>query len=392
MAPRKKPAEQLGLGEAPVRKPAVVPAAGELPPAIVEYQNGTEAWTCKRFDLLAAELPGVTVGALPRLQLALEMHSRQWLIARRLFGIMPVVASPAVAIEDLQVWSPQQLVNTLGLKPDQWQQELAAVRGIWNMVAANLPSAPVSDLPPLPPRGLFSDDELVKKYDFGRIRFRDQAETERFVERLREFEKLLQDKTTTGVARNLLNTELQLGRIDEEISSREILGDDYRKNLKLRSELMADYNRLISLLDKLAPWFGTVAGYSFKGTIAEVTRAIQEYQADANHALADGIFTHTEIQVELRRSVQTPEPRYRLGWVVAALEAKANLWDRHFKSAIPHSVFKSLDHGMREAIKAAGQETGEPLVDLEKDGPGGEYPDIITVPAAITDTKEPDLK
>jgi hypothetical protein len=37
-----------------------------------------------------------------------------------------------------------------------------------------------------------------------------------------------------------------------------------------------------------------------------------------------------------------------------------------------------MDLGFKEAIKAAGLETGETLPDLEKDGPGGEYAPLVT--------------
>lgn len=380
MAPKKVKAEQLGLGEAPAAPAKVLSSPAPDPaPALVEYQHGSETWLCKRFDALVAELPGLTVALLPRLQAALELQDRQWLITRRLYGLMPQTPSAKYPLADMRVWTRGELVDALNIvKGEQWQQELNAIRGVWEAVKPKeVESGELKVESPVLRKGLFSDDDLVRKYDFGRVNFRDRDEAARFAGRLREVEKLFSEKTTAFLGRQLLIMEMNLSRIDEEISFANILGKDYRDNTNLRSKLAADYDTLLKTIDKLAPWFGAIAGkYSFKGAIAEITAAIQAYQADGNTALIDGIFTATEIQVECRRSVQAPEPRYRYGWVVNALEAKANLWNQAWKPTTPHSLLAKLDKGMREGLKLAGQESGEVLPDLEKAGEAGEYPPL----------------
>jgi hypothetical protein len=374
MTGRVKKATQLGLGET-APKPSETPSAPALAPAWVSYHNGTERWVCKRFDALVAELPGLTVDTLPVLQRALEVQGRQWVLVRRLYGVMPEVPAPSYPIDDIRVWSTEELARFLNItKADQWQQELNAVRGIWTAVRPAAAQAP-NDWKPSRP-GLFSDDDLVKQYDFGRMRFRDQDEAARFAARLRDVEKLFAEKATAGLARNLLITEMHINRLDEAISAQEIVGEDFRKNQKQRGDLLADYNAQLALIDKLAPWFGAVAGkFSFKGALAEVTAAMQQYYAEGTHDLIDGIFTSTEVQVECRRSVQTPEPRYRLGWVTYAIEAKANLWNPNWQSAIPQPVLKRLDKSMKAAIIATGQEMGEAVPDLQK---GEEYAPLLT--------------
>lgn len=367
---------QMGLGETPVQPAAAAVAATALAPAWVEYAAGAERWVCKRFDALVAELPGLTRETMPRLQAALEVQGRQWTLVRRLYGIMPEVPPPTYPIEDMRVWSTEELARFLNItKADQWQQELNAVRGIWSSARPRA-EVPAAAAVPVGRPGLFSDDDLVKRYDFGRMRFRDQDEAARFAARLRDVEKLFSEKATTGMARNLLTTELHITRMDEAISALEVIGDDFRKNQKQRGDLISDYNAQLALIDKLAPWFGAVAGkFSFKGALAEVTAAMQQYYAEGTQDLIDGIFTSTEVQVECRRSVQTPEPRYRLGWVTYAIEAKANLWNPNWQSAIPQPVLKRLDKSMKAAIIATGQEMGEAVPDLQK---GEEYAPLLT--------------
>lgn len=378
---RPKKAEQLGLGQQPAGAAATpAPPPRPVPAARVEYQNGTERWLCKRFDALVAELPGLTAAVLPQLHAALETQDRQWTLTRRLFGLMPEVPSTKYPIDDMRVWEPEELARFLNIaKGDQWQQELAAVRGVWAAVRPKAEEGRAKSEERKPEnRGLFADDEIIRKYDFGRIRFRDTDEMARFVARLRSVEKLFIEQATAGLARNLLTTEFQITRLDEALTVPENLGEEWRKSAKQRSDLVDDYNKQLSLIDRLAPWFGAIAGkYSFKGSLAEVTAAIQQYYAEGATVLLDGIFTATEVQVECRRSVQAPEPRYRLGWVTHALEAKANLWNPAWRSTTPLTVLKRLDAGMKAGLIAAGQEMGEALVDLQKSGAEGEYQPVI---------------
>jgi hypothetical protein len=327
---------------------------------------------------LVAEVPGLTVDLLPQFHAALELQDRQWTLARRLYGMMPALPPPKYPLDDMREWQAEALARFLNItSAAQWRQELTALRGIWEAIRPKPEMKSTAPAPAAPQPGLFGDDALLKKYDFGRMRFRDQDECLRFVNRLRAVEKLFLESATVGLARNLLTTELQINRLDEALSVPENLGDEWRKSSQQRSKLMEDYNKLLALINDLAPWFGAIAGkYSFKGALAEVTEAIQQYQADGSHELVDGIFASTEIQVLLRRSVQAPDPQYRAGWVMHALAAKTNLWNPKWVNTIPRSVLQKLDRGFKEAIKAAGQETGETLPDLQH---GGEYPPLETV-------------
>ena len=381
MKARNKKETQLGLGETPA-KPAPPAASAPAPvahspvPALVEYNHGAATWICKRFDMLSAELPGLDVATLTRLQAGLEIQDRQWLVCRRLFGCMPMVPPSGYPLEDMRVWSPEELAATLGIKGADMQQERQAIRGVWEAVRPKAVAEPVA-VAPAPISGLFAEDDFLKKFDMSRIRFRDRDEADAFVKRVRDMEKLLEEKMTSGLARNLLMTEMQLRRLDEVLTFSDLQGEEWRKNMKMRGDLDSTYNDQLSKIDKLAPWAGVIRGkYSFKGTLSEVAEAYQHYYGSADSGLIDGIFTATEVQVLTRMSVQAPEPQYRAGWVVHALEAKANLWNPSHRSTIPHSVLKTLDAGFKAALAAAGRETG--LVDLEKDGAAGEYPALLT--------------
>ena len=375
MARPKIPKEtQPLLGETP---PPASTTSTTPPAALIEYVVDGRPWRCSKFDLLAVELdaPVITSASLPLLQIAVEGREKTWLILRRLFGLMPVTPPKNYPLDDMRTWTREALRDVLGLTAVQLQAELDVVRGIWKQIAPK----PVQTPAPPPEKTLFADDEVLKKYEF-RVSLPDMDERTSFVKRVREFEKLLAEPMTAGIARNALMTELQLRRLDEQMSDVQngrVGSSGWQANMRLRSELDKTYSDQMAKLDKLAPWSGAVAGkYSFKGQISDITAAYQAYYADRNNQLRDGIFTATEIEVECRQSVQAPEPRYRAGLVVHLAHCREGLFDPNFKPQFTERQLGKLDKAWKAAFIAAGVENGEALVDLEKDGPEGEYPKL----------------
>jgi len=379
MAPRKTKAVEVQslLGEVAAVAPELLPAGVAVPPAaLIEYQVDGNAWRCSKFDLLVAELeePTLTRASLPLLQLALAGRERPWLILRRLFGLMPVAAPKTYPLEDLRSWTRGDLRDALGLTAAQLQAELDAIRGLWKQIAPK----PVQASAPAPVmRPLFADDEILRRYEF-RVIFRDIDERVSFVKRVTAFEKLLNEASTAGVTRNALMTEFQIRRLDEELSNPNEIGKStWHANMKLRGEQEKSYSEQMVKLDKLAPWSNALTSkYNFKGVVSDITAAYQAYYANQDNLPRDGIFTATEIEVECRQSVQSPEPRYRAGLVVYLAHCKASLYDPNFKPQFTPRQLGKLDAAWKAAFVAAGADAGEPLPDLEKEGPTAEYPTL----------------
>jgi hypothetical protein len=365
-------------------------------PALIEYELGGEWWRCARGTLLAAELlDGVAPqpeprSALARLHILEENRPRAWLVVRRLFGIMPVIPRSTDDPDNMRVWSRTELQDALGISKSQLQQELDAVRGALMGAAPGLPARP-APAPPTPgspavpagkgngdPQGSLgfdAEEEFLAAAGFPNLHMT-VGERAWFVPRLRDFQKILDERLTAALGRNVLMQELQMRRLDEYINGPECRTGtkDYKEMMKLRQELDTNYQRQIEQLESLCPWAGQVAGkYAFKGQLTDITTAIRNYKAREDSALADQIFTATEIRVECRRSAQAPEPRYRAGLVVYLMAARQGLWDPKFKNPFSPGQLKRLDAAWRAALAAAGDEMGEKIPDLEKDGAEGEY-------------------
>jgi hypothetical protein len=358
--------------------------------ALQEYVVAGKAWRCGQFDLLAAEF-GLQPEQLASFQALIATKERPWLIVRRLFGIRPVLIAPDYPDDDLRVWSRQDLMASLGITRPQLQMELEAVRGTWEGAAKpksegggtgqRSPKSEGGGTGQRSPKAEFefAEEDLLARHGF-RIKFPDLEGRSWFATRVKAYEKLLGEPSTAGLARNALMTELQLYQLDCLLADPEknrVGSGDWRSNMKVRGELDATYLKQTAQINDLAPWASALTGkYSFTGVLSDVTRAICDYQAREDTRLIDGILTAMEIRVECRRSVQMPNPRYRAGLIVYLQAARAGLWDPHWKNPFEPAELKKLDRAWAEAAVAAGNESGEKVPDLTKDGEEGEYEEL----------------
>jgi hypothetical protein len=365
--------------QSPSAQETQMPLAAQPPrelPALVEYTVDGVAWRCSRFQLLAAEFP-VTHGQLPLFHAVAGAQERGWLLVRRLFGLQPVQPPQDVSLDDLRLWDREELRAALGLSRPQFQAELDAVRGAWQGVKPREePENPKSEVRSPKFEFDFPDSELLRQHGFV-LRFQSVDEGAWFAQRVRDYEKILNEKFSAVLARNALMSELRIHQLDDLLNDGERCragSTDWKTNLKLRQELDKNYQDQIAQIREVCPWAGAIAGkYAFTGQVSDLTAAYQAYYGRGDTRLIDGILTATEVQVECRRSVQASEPRYRAGWVVHANAAKAGLWDPNWKSPFPPGLLKCLDEGWKVAFVSASDAAGLKVPDLEQDGPGGEY-------------------
>ena len=348
-------------------------------PSLMEYKVSGQPWRCSRFDSLVTEMgePPLSAAGLVILHTVVSGLDRSWKILRRLFGIMPVLAPADYPMDDMRSWQRDELCADMNITRAQLGQELDGIRGLWKGVAPR-PNAETLKPETLKFREelpLEADKELMVKH--GLVVAFGENERELFLQRVKDFDKVLEEKTTAGLARNILMTELQILRIDRLLADNvkcRVGGTEWRANMNQRRDLDSTYRDQLEQLRKLAPWFSSVGGkHNFAGVLSDITSAMQAYYASGDTTLADGIFTTTEIEVELRRSVQAPEPRYRAGLVVYLNMAKAFLFDPNWRNAIPAGQFKKLDTAWRDSVVRQDQEEGVPLPDLENEG---EYPKL----------------
>lgn len=362
-------------------------AGGSKPlPALVEYQVGGEAWRCNRFDLLAAEMdlaPNAEQWGewLNLFHAVASSRERGWLIVRRLFGMQPSLPPSGTEPEDLRLWGREELRQALGMTRAQLKAELDGVRGAWKGIQNPKSEIrnPNEHKEKTEPKSEFdfAEEALLQRYGFE-MRFTSVSERAWFSGRVKDYEKILNEKFAAMAARNALMSELRIHQLDEMLNDPDKpRGTEWKALLKLRQDVDGNYQRQIDQLQELCPWASAVAGkYAFVGVMSEVTKAIQAYEARGDTALIDGIFTATEIQIECRRSVQAPEPRYRAGVIVYLNAAKEGLWNANWQSQFEPRELKRLDAAWKAALLAAEQAEGIGAPDLEAEGEKGEYREL----------------
>lgn len=361
-------------------------------PDLIEYAYGVEAWRCTQFNLLRAELETITPELLPQLHELLALNARTWRIVRLLFGVQPVLPRPDYPAEELREWGRLELCEALGLTVPQLKAELDAARGVW-LGAMTAPGALV--VAPPPPRGgragppdelALEEDPILKRYHFQVVLTMEERNW--FVPRVREFERVLKEPIVAGLAYNALMTDLRCRRLNlklDQATEKEIGGKEWKDTLRLAEELAGNYNALIKEILDLFPAASNIAGkMALQPVCATITKAFQEFYARNDRRLIDGVFTATEVQVECRRSVQMPQPRYRAGLVVYLNAARQGLFDPRWKAPFTPAELARLDAAWKASYVAAAEAAGLAVPDLLADTPAGEYPDLVLPEGVIS--------
>ena len=405
----------------PVKKPDPPTPPEKAASFVIEYQprSGGGAWKVERWEALRAEMGELSEAELPDWHGLFEqpMHARAWLVLRRVFGICPVLIPLKADPEDFRVWTRAELAESLGWPERAIAAELDAARGAWKGARRKVEadqSPPAAGEPLARAEFLVLPEDVLKQRGFalkifergGRSREENRQEMEWFAARVTAWDKLFSAPLTERSATQALYTEMKLRRAESDFWELEkmipepgIDGATIEKRRKAKAaeihELQTAYNEQLARLQEDAPWFNvTGRQMNVTGCLAEMIKAVQEYEARGDKRLIDGIHTALEIQVALQTSVQQPLPRYRLGWVAVVNEAKAWLWNAEAKSQFTHRDLAMMDHAFQEAIRQYKEKQNLPVPDLTLDGLAGEY-EALHVPSSESEnptheTKEED--
>ena len=367
--PKPKP----DLKSAPATAPVPVSTTGT-----VEYTVGGELWKCEEFELLAAEF-GLRVEQLPAFHALATLAERGWAIVRRLFGLAPVLLPANASPEDYGRAGRQELLAMLGLSEAELRAELDGVRGLWRN---QLDREEVVAAPDAPAAAVESPDAILREHGFSQSMFLlpdrppedARMEKEWFVNRVLECRRELKDRNAGELVRRRLLMEMDLRRCDEEKPRYRIASAEYERLVKRSRDLANDLKETVVALDKLFPWTSEADGRGkLTMVLSTLIAGLRDARAKGDYTLLNNFQTFSEIQVDLRQSVQAPNCRHRFGLTVAIAEARAGLMDPEFRRRIPFRILKKLDAGFAAGVEAVRQETNEALPDLEADGPGSEY-------------------
>lgn len=367
---------------------------------MIDYEFQSEPWRCHHPERIKADL-GETV--TPEwLHGAVQHHSRLWRIARRLYGLRPVVPDPDQADpDDLKDWSPNTLGQALGLTPKNLQGEVNAIRGMVESAGrarsdhAAHPEptdrqAPADNLfEAAESRGDFPDDDKLLRHYGLWIEAMTRSDRQWLADRARDWRQALDHRQAQAIARQALLNEFEIRRMRSALLGLNPNDKEDETKYRLMSQSVQEaekaYRQQLDQLDKVVPWMGLAGrGVKLSAALADCTRAIQEYYKDGTRHLIDGIHTAAEVELLMRMSEQAPHPKYRLGWVAHANAAIAGIFDPNWKNPFPKAVTRRLDLAFKEAYAAAAREDGVHIPDLLKEGEEGEFQDRLAGFSAST--------
>ncbi len=368
-----------------------------LAPTILEYipLGSADQWRVERFDLLSAEF--LIDGCGPweqQMSLFHELASaqvRRWLIVRRLFGIAPLISA---SDEDFSILPREQVCALLGIQPKELQAELDALRAQWRNTASRQPEKTNPDTdrnePESPATEFKFGHEILERHGFPENMFNEfdakrgpeqnRLERDWFAKRVTEWDKMLSEPMAESIAREALLNELYLRRLQVEMTVLSPSSKRWQELLAAKNDIEVRREAQLEKLSEMFPESSLAGKVSFRAVISELNQAHRDYYANGDRQLIDKIFSHAEVEVLLRQSVQQQEPQYRFGLNVAIIQAMHGLYDANFRSRIKLSVFKKLDAGFRATVNQVREELREPLVNLEEGvepGEGDDFPDLI---------------
>jgi hypothetical protein len=203
------------------------------------------------------------------------------------------------------------------------------------------------------------------------------VEIDWFCARIEELKKVFEEPLAKDHVQGALLNQLHLRRINHALFTLEPQDKSFIALQNTKTQFEDTYRKQWEQVVEICP-FAARAQESRESikNISGLVDLYQKWKADPANRERDGVFTDDEIQVLFRRSAQIPSVQYRMGWVMAANEAKLGLDDPKFTRSMTLAQCKMLDTAFAFAANKLAEKLDQPKPDLEKDGPEGEYPPI----------------
>lgn len=400
----------------------------------VEYPapDSDEIWRVNRFDWLASEFR-VEAGKLAAFHAIAAAQPRPWQIIRLLYGVRPVLLPVGTDAEYLREWKRAEIAAHLGIPVPAIRDDLDYVKLVWRKHARKLarsvqaaemavvkesltteketappviraPRAPrkarvekvggdALNAPPpddfdeviLPPMEDARAQALLTLFGFGDDIFAESgrseveavAERDWFAGRLNDLRKMFEEPRVSTLARQAIINEMIIRRLDARLC-RCVAGSGLFATIQeTKQAVEAEYRIQWAKINDIFPWASEAASkVRVTGVLGDFVQGVQQYMADGDNRILDGVRTAFEIQVDMRESQQL-EIRYRPGQAAAIREAIDHLLDPEYKRLLPDYICRMMDEGFREGARRVREQLGLTVPDLEDDGPKGEYPPLF---------------
>ena len=399
--PSQKTSPKNSIPESPTSQPQ---QKGDTSWVHAEYKHGEETWAVTDFNKLAKFFEHLTPENLPALHALAESRrdfEKPWGMVRWLCAIRPALMAMDADPRRLTPLGKKPVSEIYQCSEDEVDLSVHYLQAAWNSLFRE------EDLPeikktveekraektekPVTEKLEFTMQQLAmlelgafstEIFDYDRHSPHSKyVEVEWFCGQIEDVRKVFEEPMAKEMAHLALQNSLQLRRINDRLVALDPIDKDFLKLQDVKTSLEETYRRQWEKVCEICPVAAASATRkSSVNNLSDIVKVYQEYKSDANNRARDGIFTDDEIQILFRTSVQNPDVGYRLGWVLAANEAKQGLDDPKWKRRMRKSQCKILDASFKYAAKklTEAMDLGRP--DLEDEGPSGEHDAIYTKP------------
>lgn len=319
--------------------------------------------------------------------------SAYWTVVRMRFAINPVIPDPDVSEEYLKPMKFAEIEGELGCDNATVKSMIESIWDEWgpHQDTINLDDDADEDLGMVvtPSRSeitaemkemLFAygfSDDVFDLSDGAKKRTEDErmAEVNWFMERLSQMQVVFEHPTASAMARQVVLAEMQLRRVDNRLAGYDVESDRWdllsKKKKSISDNIRAQWDQIQKFVPELGEHEKKV---NLAGVVSDIIKGYQEWQANKDNTIIDGLNTAFELQVQTRHAHQFNMIRHRPGFIAAIEEAKKGLFDPNFKRRITDRECKLLDDSFASAMRTWADAHPSKVIDLEKEGEGGEYP------------------
>jgi hypothetical protein len=311
-----------------------------------------KAWRCDVPDKLFGDF-GITGDAdtrrdeLTRLHGNLGPERESWEVIRRVYRLAPVIGATK---DELREWSIEEIAREAGVPVKRIESIIEETKVFWarkcnerSLVTRAVEGPTVEAL------GDLDDEQIAKllsKHGFEEV----PTNYQRYIaRRIVEFQHLLDDEQGAHLARSALMQELILLEYDREIR-RMLQKDGAGRSQKALDDLVQRRSSLQSTYENTLERLGATQeqnpGYrakvAFGDSLGHLAKAMQEYYADGNNALVDGLFTAAEIRLLVTPTSLRPA-QYRPDLPMLVEQWRANFWNPEWEGAkLPREIHRFL--------------------------------------------------
>jgi hypothetical protein len=359
-APEAPPESQAESERRPERhQPRRQPKAAAVA-SFVEYPSPDDRqWRCDMPDKLFADF-GITGDVETRREALRRLHGDvapvkdSWDVIRRVYRLAPVIGASK---DDLREWTIEDIAKEANVPVKRIETIIEETKVYWARKSNERELvARAVDAPTTEALGDLDEEQIAKllsKHGFEEIPPNYQRYMAR---RIVEFQHLLDDEQGAHLARSALNQELILMEYDREI--RRVMAKDrvsrgteeLDKLVTRRSSLQSTYE---STLERLGATQEQNPGYrakvAFGDSLGFMAKAMQEYYANHDNALVDGLYTAAEIKLLMTPTALRPA-QYRPDLALLVDQWLENFWDPNWEGAkLPREMHRFLLATFRKA-------------------------------------------